>query len=116
MNERIMPAFVTDNETETKYELDFSHESVAWAERRGFKIADVGDFPATMVPDLFYYAFRMHHRSLPREKVDKLREKWGGVPEKLLGRLIELYVQAQTTYSVQTDEDAEKNSSVTLEL
>lgn len=116
MDERINPAYVTDNETGVKYELDFSRESVSFAERNGFKIDDIGDYPKTAVENLFYYAFRKNHRNVSREKVDKLREKWGGVPEKLMVRLVQLYQQAQMFNTVQTDEEAEKNASVTLEL
>ena len=43
--------------------------------------------------------------------------RWGGgVPEKLVKRLIQLYQQAQASNAIQVDEDAEKNSGLTLEL
>lgn len=112
MEDKIGPAYVTDNDTGTKYELDFNRESILFSERHGFN----SDMPRKSSEDLFYYAFRMHHKNVPREKIDKLREKWGGMPESLLNRLIELYKQAQTAGVVQSDEDAEKNTAVTLEL
>lgn len=112
MEDRIGPAYVTDNDTGTKYELDFNRESILYSENHGFD----SDKPRKSVEDLFYYAFRMHHRNVPREKIDKLREKWGGMPESLLNRLTDLYKQAQTTGLVQSDEDAAKNAAVTLEL
>lgn len=114
--ERITPARLTDNDTGTVYELDFSRDSVRFAEQRGFELENAVKFPVTGVSDLFYYAFRKNHRNVPREKTDKLLEKWGGMPEKLLTRLIQLYQQAQTANTIQTDEDAAKNASVTLEL
>lgn len=116
MDERIAPAYVTDNETGTKYELDFNREAIAFAERNEFVLDDIEKYPQTAVANLFYYAFRMHHKNFPREKVDKLREKWGGVPENLLTRLILLYQQARMATTVQTTEESEKNSLVTLEL
>lgn len=116
MEERIVPAYITDNETNTKYELDFSRETVVWAGRQGFTLQEVVDYPAIGVPKLFYYAFRKNHRNVPLEKVDKMREKWGGVPEKLVKRLMQLYTQAEATYTMQQDEDAEKNGVITLEL
>lgn len=98
------------------YELDFSRDAVRFAESRGFKLGDVEDYPVTKIPEIFYYAFRMHHRNIAREKTDALLEVWHGVPENVLRRLIELYNQAQMSNNFQFDEDAEKNSSVTVEL
>lgn len=114
--DHVAPARLTDNDTGTVYELDFSRDSVRFAEQRGFELENAVKFPVTGLSDLFYYAFRKNHKSVPREKTDKLLEKWGGMPEKLLTRLIQLYQQAQTANTIQTDEDAAKNSSVTLEL
>lgn len=98
------------------YELDFCRESVAFAEGRGFKIEEVADFPVTKTSDLFYYAFRMHNRRVSRDKTDKLMKEWGGIPESVLKRLIELYSQAMTSNNIQTDEEAEKNAAVSVEL
>lgn len=116
MEERIPSAHITDNETGVKYELDFNRESIAFAERHEFALEDVARYPSTGVANLFYYAFRMHHKSVSREKTDKLMEKWGGLPEKLISRLIDLYKQAQTVGTILTTEEAEKNAAVTLEL
>lgn len=115
-NEHIPPAYITDNDTGMKYELDFCRESVKFAENRGFTLEDAIKFPVNGINDLFYYAFRKNHRSMPREKSDKLLEKAGGMSEGLLTRLIQLYQQAQTYNTIQSDEDAEKNVHVTLEL
>lgn len=114
--DRVNPARITDNDTGEVYELDYSRESVLFAEKKGFIVSNVGDFPASMIPDLFYYSFRKNHKNLAREKVDKLREKWGGIPTSLVSRLAELYTQAALSNNIQSDEDAAKNSAVTLEL
>jgi hypothetical protein len=113
---RINPAEITDNDTGMTYTLDFSRESVAFTQRLGFNVEKALEFPAIGMPDLFFYSFRKNHRNVPREKVDAIREKWGGVPESLAKRLIDLYNQAQAYQTIQTDEDAEKNSAVTLVL
>lgn len=113
---RVLPARLTDNDTGAVYELDFSRESVAFAERNDFDLEKALKYPVTGISNLFFYSFRKNHRNVSREKTEKLLEKWGGMPEKLLNRLIQLYQQAQTSNTVQTDEDAEKNASVTLEL
>lgn len=119
--ERVNSIRLTDNKGIIKnpgevYELDFSRESIAFAEARGFKIEEVPVYPVTRISDLFYYAFRKKHRSVSREKTDKFMEEWGGIPEKVLKRLIELYNQAATANNIQTDEDAEKNETATVEM
>ena len=116
MDERIPSVIATDNKTGKKYELDFNRDSVRFAENRGFELENVAKFPVTGISDLFFYSFRMHHPKMSRANTDALMESWGGVSEKLLERLILLYQQAQTSNTIQTDEDAEKNAGVTLEL
>lgn len=116
MEERV-PAFsVTDNDTKVKYTFDFNRESVKFAESKGFELENLIKFPATNIPDFFYYALRMHHKNVARANSDALLEKMHGLSESALKRLIELYQQAQTANTVQTDEDAAKNAAVTLEL
>lgn len=124
MNEnldRVNPIRLTDHKgiiknPEDVYELDFSRESIAFAEARGFKLENVADFPVTNISNLFYYSFRKNHRSVSREKTDKFMEVWGGVPESVLKRLIDLYNQAVTSNNIQMDEDAEKNETATVEM
>lgn len=119
--DRVNPIRLTDHKgiiknPEDVYELDFSRESIAFAEARGFKLENVAEFPVTNISNLFYYAFRKNHRSVPREKTDKFMEAWGGLPENVLKRLIELYTQAATANNIQTDEDAGKNGTATVEM
>lgn len=114
--ERINPIRLTDKESGNVYELNFSREAVEFAERREFVLEDVTKFPATKVPELFYYAFRMNHKSMSRSKTDALLKKMGGLTAKMLERLILLYQQAQMANNVQEDEDLEKNGAVTVEM
>lgn len=114
--ERVQPVRITDNETGKTYELDFSRESVKFAEARKFELDDVLRFPATKVPELFFYAFRKNHKKIARDKTDKLLEDMDGLPTKMLGRLTQLYSQAALTHVLVLDEDAEKNTKVTVEL
>lgn len=119
--DRVNPIRLTDHNgiiknPEDVYELDFSRESIAFAEARGFKLENVAEFPVTNIANLFYYAFRKNHKSVSREKTDKFMNEWGGVPEGVLKRLIELYNQAATANNIQTDEDAGKNEIVTVEM
>ncbi|NBI10256.1 DUF5055 domain-containing protein [Colidextribacter sp. OB.20] len=119
--EKINPIRLTDNNGIIKnpgdvYELDFSRESVVYAESRGFKLEDVPSFPVTGIANLFFYSFRKNHKSVAREKVDKLREAWGGIPESVLNRLFDLYNQAATANTIQVEEGSEKNGAATVEM
>lgn len=117
IQERINPVRLTDEKTGQIYELDFCRESVVFAERNKFKLEDAIEYPVTGMRDLFYYSFRKNHRNVARDKTDNMIERWnGGLPEKLAKRLIQLFQQAQAYNAIQTDEEAEKNSGLTLEM
>lgn len=119
--DRVNPIRLTDNtgvidNPGDVYELDFSRESIVFAENRGFKVEEVAVYPVTRISEIFYYAFRKNHRRIPREKTDKFMEAWGGIPESVLKRLVELYNQASMSNNIQIDEDAEKNEMATVEM
>lgn len=118
-NEKVRPITLTDSESGEKYILEFNRETVKFAEQRGFNINAVSDAPMTRIPELFYYAFRMHHKNVARDRTDKIIfEDWGGIggiPDGVLERLGMLY--SATFDSFKADEDGEvKNSKVTVEL
>lgn len=114
---RIDPVRITDNSTGKTYELDFSRESVRFAENQGFKIDETFDFPNVNIPKLFYFAMRKNHKNVPLDQTEKLLDAMGGITEKIALRLVDLYRQATMANNViQTDEDLEKNSKVTVEL
>lgn len=114
--ERIEPIKITDNDNGNVYILDFNRESVKFAEGRGFVLDDVPKFPGTMFEDIFYYAFRANHKNLSREKTNKLYEKMGGVTDKVISRLVELYQQALISNNIQDEADLAANPHVTVEL
>lgn len=115
--EKVKPVRMTDEMNGAVYELDFSRESIVFAERNKFKLEDALDYPTVGLRDLFYYSFRKNHRNVAREKTDKMFDRWGGgIPESLAKRLIQLYQQAQAFNTIRPDEEAEKNSGLTLEL
>lgn len=116
MEDRVKPVRLV-GENGDEYTLDFSRDSVRFAEQRGFKPDEVLDFPATKIPELFFYAFRKNHKNLAKNQTDKiLEEELGGMTEALLTRLMQLYNQAALTHVVVTDEDAAKNARMTVEL
>lgn len=116
IQDRVQPARVNDNKSGVTYELDFNRESVKFAEARGFKIDELTAFPATKIPELFFYAFRKNHKNVARSQTDALLERMGGLTTSLLERLIQIYNQAALTHVIATDEDAAKNAGVTVEL
>lgn len=115
---KVRPVVLNDTETGEKYTLEFSRQTVAFAEAKGFVMEDITKYPLTKIPEFFYYAFRMHHRNVPRDKTDKIIfEDWGGIaniPDGVLERLGELY--ALTYGALEDDEDKGKNLKVTVEL
>ena len=116
VNEIVKPIILTDTETKEKFTLEFNRESVYFAEGRGFNIDDVARIPMTKIHELFYYAFRMHHKNVSRQKTDKiLDEDLGGIgalPEGFIERLYMLY-SAPFDSMV---EDNGKNSKVQIEM
>lgn len=116
INEQVKPIIIHDAENEIDYTLEFNRESVKFAEARGFDIDDVSRFPMTKIPELFFYAFRMHHKNVSREKTDRiLFEDLGGLPEGCAERLGALYAAPFEALS-NKDGEKRKNSKVTVEL
>lgn len=117
LDDRVKPVRLVDQETGKEYILDFSRDSVRFAESRGFKPEEVMDFPSTKIPELFFYAFRKNHKNIAKNQTDTiLFEQLKGVSATLLERLILLYNQAALTHLIVTDEDTEKNSRMIVEL
>ena len=116
VNEQVKPIIIHDTESGTDYTLEFDRDSVRFAESRGFDIDEVSKFPLTKIPELFYYAFRMHHKSISREKTDRiLFDDLGGLPEGAAERLGALYAAPYEALSSKGDKKA-KNPKMTMEL
>jgi len=116
MNEQVKPIILHDIENEMDYTLEFNRDSIRFAEARGFDIDDVAKYPMSKLPELFFYAFRMHHKNISREKTDRiLFEDLGGMPEGMAERLGALYA---IPFEALTNKDGEKakNSRMTVEF
>jgi len=112
----VKPIIIHDKENEIDYTLEFSRESVKFAEQRGFSIEEVEKYPLSKCEELFFYAFRMHHKNIAREKTDKLLLELGGVmgcPDGFMERLSELYL---VPFSTLKGEEERKNSKLIVEL
>ena len=105
------PIILKDKDTE--YTLEFNRESVKFAELRGFKIEEVGEYPMTKIPELFFFAFRKNHKNVAREKTDKILEEMGGLPEGFVARLVELYT---APFDFLLEGEERKNSKWTVEM
>ena len=70
--ERVKPIIIRDAETNEEYTLEFNRETIMFAEGRKFDIDDVGRFPMSKIPELFWYAFRKNHKRVDRIKAEKL--------------------------------------------
>lgn len=108
-NERVLPVNIKDQNTgETKYILEFSRNTVKRAERNGFKLSDVLDFPMHKTVELFYWALQMHQNGMSMDKAEVLFDEIGGMnQEGLIKRLFELY--NEPFRALQDEENAEKN-------
>lgn len=115
MNERVEPIIITDSESGREYTLEFNRESVRFAEQRGFSIQDVDKQPLVKLPELFFYAFRMHHMNVSKEKTDKiLFDDLGGMPEGMAERLGALYTAPYD--ALINKENKPKNPNVTVKF
>jgi len=115
VNEVVKPIILHDEENGDVFTLEFNRESVKFAENRGFNVDDVGRFPMSKIPEFFFYAFRMHHKNVSREKTDKiLFDELGGLPDGFIERLYLLY--SAPFDALVSKEDSRKNSKMTVEL
>jgi len=116
INEQVKPIIIHDADNEMDYTLEFNRETIRFAESRGFDIDDVGKYPMTKLPELFYYAFRMHHKNVSREKTDRiLFDDLGGMPNGMAERLGALYAAPFEALS-NSDGNKAKNSRMTVEM
>ena len=112
--ERVEPIVIKFDDGEV-YTLEFNRKTVADAEQNGFRKEDAGDMLMTRVPELFYYAFKMHHPTIKRQKTDSiLFDDLGGLSDEMIERLIDLFI---VPYNTLVNENGKpKNSRVTVSL
>lgn len=111
---KVNPVLIKDSDNgEVKYTLEFNRESVKWAENRGFKIGEVGDYLVNGVQSLFFYSFRMHHKGITRDMTDTILDDIGGASPALLERLAALY---NLTLETLIGDNEGKNAKYAVEL
>ena len=112
--EKVKPIVIHDMENQKDYTLEFNRDAIKFAEQRGFKLADVDNYPMSKIPEFFWYAFRMHHPTVGMNQAEKLLDRAGGMSEALAKRLGELW--AVPFEAIAPDHGDEKNVTVTVEL
>ena len=115
IKERVNPIVLYFDDRNETYTLEFDRDAIRFAEGRGFDIEDVGKHPMTKLPELFWYAFRMHHKAVSREKADRiLFDDLGGMPDGMAERLGALY--ADPHKALHNESNKPKNPHLTVEM
>lgn len=96
----------------TDYTLEFNRNVVRRMEENGFVINT--DKPATMITELFFGAFQMHHRRIDRKLVEKI---WDAQRQKdeLLSVLISMYAEPISSL-MDEDEGEEEDKNPTWKV
>lgn len=108
------PINIRDKETgEVKYTLEFNRKTIRMAEQQGMNLNELGSKPLSVSQQLFYYAFKMHHRFVEKAMTDELLAELGGIQnEELFNALLKLYDQGMGSMA----DGEEKNSKYALDL
>lgn len=100
----VKPIKIIDTNTGEEFTLEFDKESVRFAESRGFDIEEVSKYPISKTEELFWYAFRKHHKRVDLLKARKLLEGIGTLPEGFLERLLSLYAKPYEAFTESEEE------------
>ena len=110
--EKVRPIIIRDSKNNHEYTLEYDRDSIRFAESRGFKIEDIDSYAMTKVPEFFWYAFRMHHKSVALNQAEEILRQIGGMDEAIAKRLVALWMQ---TYDSLGSEET-KNPDLSVEL
>ena len=100
---------VTFEYEDTKYTLEFNRNAVTLMEKGGFRLDQIGERPATLIPMLFEGAFLMHHRRVKEEKVHEIY-KHVEDKEGLIVKLANMYQETVSSVLEEDDKDTKKIS------
>lgn len=97
------------------YTLEFNRNSVVSAEKAGFRPDMIAEQPNTMLPLLFFAAFKKNHPTITREQTDDiLFNKMKGMNQSVIERLAQLYAEPTKTLIRSDDYGDEKNVKISL--
>lgn len=94
------------------YILEYNRRTVQQMEARGFNIQDIDSKPTTVLPMLFYGAFRVHHPSIRQKETDEILAHLEG-REDLFTKLAEMYNTPAMELLEEPEKGAEGNASWT---
>lgn len=116
--EKVKPIFIKDPETnEVKFTLEFNRKTVKQAERSGFKLDEVADYPMTKPAELFYHAMKMHQPWMTPERADQIFCELGGIAcEGLVSRLVDLYNEPFRAMQDEAEKNEKNGKVYALEL
>lgn len=79
-----------------EYTLEFNREVIQEMERKGFNIQEIDSKPMTMIPILIQGSFKMHHKYVGKEQIQRLYDSF---PNKdlFLEKIVDMYVEAFDT-------------------
>jgi len=111
----ITPVTLTD-ENGNEYTLEFNADTVRLAQKNGLNHEEIAIKPMVVIPDLFAYSFKMHHKALSPMVIDKLWRELteDGIPDGLIERLVQLYTKPMEC--LMSDGTSTKNSKVTVKF
>lgn len=75
-----------------KYTLELDRSAVKYLEDQGFIADDITKKPVTMIPMLFYAAFKKHNTGIKRKTVEAIYEDLQD-KDSLVSALIEMYIE-----------------------
>jgi len=87
------------------YNLAYTRESVTMMEQTGFLADELFTKPATMLPMLFYGAFRANHKGIKRRDVDQIYDNIENRSD-LIAALVDMY--RETVTSLVSNDDVEE--------
>jgi len=85
------------------YTLEYTRRTVKEMEDEGFRVSEVDERPATMIPMLFAGAFKAHHRFTKQETIEKI---YAALPNKvnLISELAKMYNEPIASLMDEPDE------------
>lgn len=90
------------------YTLEYTLRTASYAEADGFRISEMGDQPAKMIPLLFHWAFYKNHPKLSKKQTQDIYSDLKG-KNKLIKVLSEMYTEAVNAL-VDDDEDEDEGN------
>lgn len=99
----------------TQFILEMNRDAVRSMERNGFNINEIDSKPMTMIPELVYGAFVMHHARIKRSLVDEIYDSIGDKKE-FLACLADMYAETLETLSAEPDANSKNSKNTTWKM